>query len=370
MDWRQIFMFVINNTAGQSVIMNEIYEEGFNLTADSYLTQNISRIKPDIFGDYLKKIESNNGKDCSGEIIPTGIDTLDAILGGGFGTGLHVIGANPGMGKTSLMLHILINLALKKRYSLFFSLDMSSNQTTMRLAANTSYRFSDLENKTINDISNAKVIMKDKKVDCSVQELYDRYSTAIDPYINILSVHGDSLGKIDKSVTYIESVETAIKNFKQYSKARPVVVIDFLQLLRNKPSSTYRDENDGEITLKSYDKRLEMDHIIDALKDLSTVYDVPIIVITSINRSSYTKSNGYSNDDYDISFSKESGNIEYMADVLIRLTSGDGATIFGGPNMERVNLMVVKSRSGKQHVTIPLDFIPEYAYFQSVEENS
>ena len=32
--------------------------------------------------------------------------------------------------------------------------------------------------------------------------------------------------------------------------------------------------------------------------------------------------------------------------------------------------MVVKSRSGKQHVTIPLDFIPEYAYFQSVEENS
>lgn len=363
-------MFAINNAAGQSVTMNEIYEEGFNITADSYLTQNISRIKPDIFGDYLKKIESNNGKDCSGEIIPTGIDSLDAILGGGFGTGLHVIGANPGMGKTSLMLHILINLALNKRHSLFFSLDMSAIQTTMRLVSNTSYRFTDLVNKTINDISNAKIIMKDKKVDSSVQELYDRYSTAIDPYINILSVHGDSLGKIDKSVTYIESVETAIKNFKQYSKARPVVVIDFLQLLRNKPSSTYRDENDGEITLKSYDKRLEMDHIIDALKDLSTVYDVPIIVITSINRSSYTKSNGYSNDDYDISFSKESGNIEYMADVLIRLTSGDGATIFGGPNMERVNLMVVKSRSGKQHVTIPLYFIPEYAYFQSVEENS
>lgn len=359
-------MFVINNAAGQSVTMNEIYEEGFNITADSYLTQNISRIKPDIFRDYLKKIESNNGKDCGGEIIPTGIDSLDAILGGGFGTGLHVIGANPGMGKTSLMLHILINLALNKRHSLFFSLDMSAIQTTMRLVSNTSYRFTDLENMTINDISNAKVIMKDKKVDCSVQELCDRYSIAIDPYINILSVHGDSLGKIDKSVTYIESVETAIKNFKQYSKVRPVVVIDFLQLLRNKPSSTYRDENDGEITLKSYDKRLEMDHIIDALKDLSTVYDVPIIVITSINRSSYTKSN----DDYDISFSKESGNIEYTADVLIRLTSGDGATIFGGPNMERVNLTVVKSRFGKQHVTIPLDFIPEYAYFQSVKENT
>ena len=58
-------MFVTNNAAGQSVTMNEIYEEGFNLTADSYLTKNISRIKPDILGDYLKKIESNNGQDCS-----------------------------------------------------------------------------------------------------------------------------------------------------------------------------------------------------------------------------------------------------------------------------------------------------------------
>ena len=141
------------------------------------------------------------------------------------------------------------------------------------------------------------------------------------------------------------------------------------QLLRNKPSSTYRDENDGEITLKSYDKRLEMDHIIDALKDLSIVYDVPIIVITSINRSSYTKSNGYSNDDYDISFSKESGNIEYMADVLIRLTSSDGATVFGGPNQEIINLHIAKSRVGKQHVTIPLNFIPEYAFFSEVTKD-
>ncbi len=148
--------------------------------------------------------------------------------------------------------------------------------------------------------------LKDKKIDCSVQELYDRYSTAIDPYINILSVHEDPLGKIDKSATYIESVETAIKNFQQYSKARPVVVIDFLQLLQNKPSSTFKDDNDGEIILKSYDKRLEMDHIIGALKDLSNVYHVPIIAISSVNRSSYTKSNRYSGD-YDISFGKESG---------------------------------------------------------------
>ncbi len=359
-------MYVINNADGQSVTMNEIYEEGFNMTANAYLNQSINTLKPDIFGDYLKKIESNHGKNCSGEIIPTGIDNLDDVLGGGFATGFYVIGANPGIGKTSLMLHILINLALNKRHSLFFSLDMSAIQTTLRLVANTSYRFSDLENKTINDISNSKFIMKDNKLDCDIQTLYDRYSTIINPYINILSVHSDSLGKVNKDVTYVESVETAIKNFKQYSNSRPVVVIDFLQLLQNKPVSTYRDENDGEITLKSYDKRTEIDHIIDVLKDLSDVYDVPIIAITSVNRSSYRETE----DVYAIDFGKESGNIEYTGDVIIRLTSGDSTTVFGGPNMESVNLHICKSRSGKQHITIPLNFIPEYAYFQSVEEGN
>lgn len=362
-------MFVINDVNGQSVPMNEIFEEGFNITASNFKSKNIGRVKRDVFGEYLLKTKNDGGKVNGGEIIPTGIDSLDSILGGGFKPGLYVIGANPGTGKTSLLLHILTNLAINKKHSLFFSLDMSDIQTVIRIVANTSYRFPELDSKNINDLSNSKTIINDDGLDDEVRKIYQTYLTTIDPYINVMSIHENSLGKIDRSVTYVESVEIAIKNFKKYYKTSPVVVIDYLQLLQNKPSSNYRDDNDGEITLKSYDKRIEMDKIVDELKTLSSVYGTPIIVITSTNRSSYTKSNFYESNEYDIGFSKESGNIEYTADVLIRLTSSEGTTNFGGPNQEIINLHIAKSRFGKQHVTIPLNFIPEYAFFSEVTKD-
>ena len=361
-------MFRIPDSNGTSVVVNEIYEDGFNITASNYNNKSIKTFKRPILESYFTKAKRIVIEDIDEEVIPTEINSLYEVLGGGLKNGLYVIGANPGMGKTSLMLHIAINLALKKHHTLFFSLDMSDIQTTIRLLSNTSYRFDDLENMSINDLSNPRKIYSGDKLNDNVKKLYDKY-LEINGYINVLSIHEDVLGKVDNSVTYVESVEKAIKNFRQYLKQTPVVVIDFLQLLQNQPTSSYRDEYDGEITLKSYDRRLEMDKVIEQLKKLSSVYKLPIIVITSTNRSSYTKSNSYDNSDYDIGFSKESGNIEYIADVLIRLTSNnDAPTVFGGPEQKVINLNIVKSRFGLAQKTIPMAFIPEYAFFR--EETS
>lgn len=362
-------MFRINDaTTGNAISVNEIHEDGFNVTMDKYVTKNISSVKRDILGEYLSNVKDNS--DFEGKVIPTGITSLDDALGGGLRNGLYVIGANPGMGKTSLMLHILTNLATNKQPSLFFNLDMSDIQTTLRLVANTSYRSEELESKTINDLSNSKKLTKGNTLDESIMEICRSYKKNIDPYINVLSIQLDALGKADNSVTYVESVETAIRNMKNLFNVSPVVVIDFLQMLQNKPTSTYKDEDDGDIVLKSYDKRIEMDKIIKQLKVYTAVYKVPIVVITSTNRSSYTKTDGYNNTDYDIGFSKESGNIEYNADVLIRLTTADSAITFGGPEQHRVNLNIVKSRSGKSYISIPLNFIPEYAFFSETKEGN
>ncbi len=44
------------------------------------------------------------------DIIPTGIESLDRALSGGFNRGSTVlIAGNPGIGKTHLMLHVLYN---------------------------------------------------------------------------------------------------------------------------------------------------------------------------------------------------------------------------------------------------------------------
>lgn len=362
-------MFRIPDSNGTSVVVNEVYEDGFNLTINKYMNKQIKVFKRPILESYLTKAKKIVVEDIDEEVISTGITSLDEALGGGLKNGLFVIGANPGMGKTSLMLHIAINLALREKHTLFFSLDMSDIQSTIRLLSNTSYRFEDLESMSINDLSTPKKIFNGDKLNDNVSKIYEKFCR-INNYINVLSIHEDVLGKVDNSVTYVESVEKAIKNYRKHLENQtPIVVIDFLQLLQNQPTSSYRDEYDGEITLKSYDRRLEMDKVIEQLKKLSSVYKLPIIVITSTNRSSYTKSNSYDNSDYDIGFSKESGNIEYIADVLIRLTSKDDApTVFGGPEQKVINLNIVKSRFGLAQKTIPLTFIPEYAFFR--EETS
>ncbi len=63
------------------------------------------------------------------DVIPTGIPSLDEMLGGGLRRGsLTVIASRPGMGKTSLALQIAENLAATGRHVLFFELEMLKEQ--------------------------------------------------------------------------------------------------------------------------------------------------------------------------------------------------------------------------------------------------
>lgn len=360
-------MFKVNNEKNGNYA-SEIYEEGFNITVQRFMSKDIQWFQRNILGDYFSNVLDDNYVDV---VIPTGIKSLDDAIGGGFKPGLYVIGANPGMGKTSLMLHILVNLALNKKHSLFFSLDMSDVQSMLRLVANLSYRSDNLDSMTINDLSNYKVIVKDKKLDDRVNNLYRSYMTYLNQYIHIFAPHLDSSGKLDTNVCYVDSVEKAIQNTQKYIKDNnPIVVVDLLQSLQNKPVSTYRDENDGDFNLRTYDARIEMDKIVEKLKQYSSTYNVPIVVLTATNRASYTKSNNYSdNTDYDLGFSKESGNIEFRADVLIKITEGEGSSNFGGPSQKRLILNIAKSRNSVDHVSIPLDFITEYSFFREVTED-
>ena len=63
------------------------------------------------------------------DVIPTGIPSLDEMLGGGLHRGsLTVIASRPGMGKTSLALQLAGNLAAAGRHVLFSELEMTKEQ--------------------------------------------------------------------------------------------------------------------------------------------------------------------------------------------------------------------------------------------------
>lgn len=94
-------------------------------------------------------------------------------------------------------------------------------------------------------------------------------------------------------------VRQLVKQHRQRHGRPPVVFIDYMQLL------TIAD------TTQNTDKQ-KMDAAIKALKDISRDFKIPVVAISSMNRASYD--GGLSMASF-----KESGNIEYTADVLVVL---------------------------------------------------
>ena len=91
-------------------------------------------IMSDVF-ERLKKLGSADPKEKEQYMgIPTGFSYLDRVLGGGFHrSDLILIGARPGMGKTSFALNVARNMAMRGRKTLFFSLEMSNEQLAQRI---------------------------------------------------------------------------------------------------------------------------------------------------------------------------------------------------------------------------------------------
>ena len=97
-------------------------------------------------------------------------------------------------------------------------------------------------------------------------------------------------------------VETILSDLSLYIESfgiSPVVIIDYLQIIQ--PT-----EINGRV---STDQRLNTDHIIKSLKQFQKEHNLVMMVICSLNRKNY-------NTTVDLDSFKESGCIEYTADVV------------------------------------------------------
>ncbi len=98
--------------------------------------EGLKHIRDVISGETIARIDALNDPEKRDNYIgiPTGITRLDEMITGLNRSDLIILGARPGMGKTSFALNIARNVAVKERRTVcFFSLEMSRDQLAQRL---------------------------------------------------------------------------------------------------------------------------------------------------------------------------------------------------------------------------------------------
>lgn len=203
--------------------------------------------------EYLEYV-ANRKDGISG--ITSGFSSIDRITQGWQNGNLIVIGARPAMGKTSFLLSSMLNMVLGQSISTpvaLFSLEMSDAQVTCCLIS------------SLCEIPNLKIrngLLEPyewEKVDFEIKKLYNA------PIYIDDTPHLDIYQFCEKAKRLVR--ENGVK----------ILFLDYLQLL------TVND--------KYYDNRyLELNYITRRLKALARELDVPIIVVSQLNRNIEDKS--------------------------------------------------------------------------------
>lgn len=196
--------------------------------------------------------------------ISTGLLKLDRQLDGGMRSGLYVLGAEATIGKTTLALNMALSAAWQGSPVLYVSYEQSADR---------------LCDKLVNALNPDKL------------ELNDDHRKQL----SMISVPSRDA---DLSLTgLLAQLERFLKQCQAQRSPLPMVVVDYLQAVSMKEQTSARQA---------------IDCLVSGLRGLLQRYDVCILAISSLSRSAYMVP--VRRDSF-----KESGGIEYAADVIFGL---------------------------------------------------
>lgn len=245
-----------------------------------YTTTNTS-IKADLMQMAKRPFEQENSKTG----VLTGLLDLDKLLNGFQDAELTIIAARPSMGKTDTMNHIALKAGWDGYLPIIFSLEMSRTTLIDRLIAATG-NFNRL--KMRNPYEYFTDGQKEKWM--STLGMLDNANIEID----------DRAG-----MTVPQIRATARKIIKANRDKKPVILIDYLQIIR---VSNPRDNQTQAIGQISWD-----------LKQMAKEFNCPVICLAQLNRSVEQRQDKRPV----MSDLRDSGNIEQDADVIAFLYRDD-----------------------------------------------
>lgn len=268
--------------------------------------------------------------------VPTGFTDFDKMTSGFHPGEMIVIAARPSMGKTSLAMNIAEHVAIDQKIPVgVFSLEMTSESLVLRMLC-----------------SRSRVNLRNIRDGFLAERDFPKLTGAAGKLANAPLFIDDSSG-----LSILQLRAKARRMAQQYGIK--LFVIDYLQLLH---STARRAEN----------RQQEIADISSGIKSLAKELEVPIIVLSQLNREMEKDKNRKPR----MSDLRESGSIEQDADLiglLYKPTSGDdddNPTNAGETeDSVAVNLLIAKQRNGPTG-DVNLTFLRSFTRFENAAKIS
>ncbi|MDB6016223.1 MAG: dnaC [Pedosphaera sp.] len=265
--------------------------------------------------------------------VGTGFADLDKMTSGLHGGEMIVIAARPSMGKTSLAMNIAEAVAIDQKLPVgVFSLEMTSESLVLRMLC-----------------SRSRVNLRNVREGFLAERDFPKLTGAAGKLANAPLFIDDTSG-----MSILQLRAKARRMSQQYGIK--LFVVDYLQLLH---STARRAEN----------RQQEIADISNGIKSLAKELDVPVIVLSQLNRELEKDKDRKPR----LSDLRESGAIEQDADVVALLYKPSREDDEGGGSEEQdavpVNLLIAKQRNGPTG-DVHLTFLKSYTRFESAAKVS
>lgn len=283
----------------------------------------------DVLGEVYKHLHDMNVDPDSAKGTATGFSGLDNVLAGMGKSDLVLIGARPGMGKTSFALNIGTNVAKATGKAVcMFSLEMSADQLVSRVLSSEAL---------IDSYALRSGVLK--------PEEWERIAEASAELAGCNILIDDTSGM----------TVTAMKSKLRKVKDLGLIIIDYLQLMQG----DHRNDNRVQ----------EVAEISRALKIMAKEFMVPVICCAQLSRGPESRTDKRPM----LSDLRDSGAIEQDADVVIFLYKNE---YYKTPDDKKkddtecniAEVIVAKNRHGSTK-TVKMGWTGRYTKFRTLAEN-
>ena len=282
----------------------------------------------DVLGAVYNQLHELAQNDGAGQGTPTGFSGLDRVLVGMGNSDLILVGARPGMGKTSFALNIATNVAQQtKKKVCIFSLEMSAEQLVSRILSSEA-------------LVDSHELRSGKLSDDSWEKIADASSRLAMCDILIDDTSGVTITDIKAKLRRVNDLG--------------LVVIDYLQLMQSDRRIDNRVQEVAEISR--------------ALKIMAKELSVPIICCAQLSRGPESRTDKKPM----LSDLRDSGAIEQDADVVIFLYRNEYYKTDAAPGEDNdgniAEVIIAKNRHGSTG-TVKMGWIGQYTKFRTIADN-